>query len=95
MENKVINGEPFQGLVVVVNGIPAELNVVGGIRYADEEYLIITDMAILEIDPDEYEIFKLIREDENISIQSLTDENFYSFLADMWVERVEEEENDS
>jgi hypothetical protein len=100
VEKEIYNREPFKDLVTVINGIPTELNVIGGLKTEDgREWLIITDMPILEIGNDEYEIFQLIREEGKISIQSIDTQSnnyenleLYNELVEMWEKVLEEHE---
>lgn len=87
-----IKDEPFKDLVVIINGVPASLEVLGGIKYGEREFIVVTNLPILEISNTEYEIFELIREDGKVSIQSIEDISAYETLVEMWQAKVMEDE---
>jgi hypothetical protein len=102
VEKETYTNEPFKDLITVINGVPTELNVLGGMKTEDgREWLVITDMPILEIGAEEYEIFQLVRSEEKISIKSIDTKSnnyenldLYNELVEMWEKVVEEDGNE-
>lgn len=91
---KEIYTEPFKDLVILVNGVPAELNVIGALKHGEKEYLVINDMDVFNLSADEYGIMELVRYEGHVSIKWVEDEEFHNTLCDMWEKAVDEMEEE-
>jgi hypothetical protein len=99
----VENNSDLKDLFIVVNDLPVELNILGGMKTEDgREWLVITDVPALEISEDEYEIFELTRNDGKVSILSIDTQSnnyehleLYNELVELWETKVAETEDDS
>jgi uncharacterized protein YrzB (UPF0473 family) len=91
-----VENNSLDGLFIVVNELPVELNILGGMKVKDNEYLVIHNLPALEIGENEYEIFRLHRhEGGHVTIASIEDENEYDQICELWETKVAETEDDS
>lgn len=94
-KDSVTNDDLLKDLFIVVNGVPTNLNVVGTLKNDKAEYLVVTDLPIMDIGKDEYTILGLMREEEGkISVYVLEKEE-HDFLCDKWEAYLKEDSNDS
>jgi hypothetical protein len=86
----------FNDLMIVVEGKPVKLNVIGLLNVGGDEVIVLTDCPPLNIKENEYELFHLLRENGSLSIQDITNYELYQKLCTIWEEKIAEGmENDS
>lgn len=89
--------EAFADLFIIVNGKPTQLNVIGAIKVEDRELVVLSDMEGL-VGQDEYMVYEIIRNEENITLTEIRDMEFYNHVCDMWetyLDELEDTEIDS